>query len=111
VTIESEKRLDLFERYLTLRVGLCMVVGVAIGKLLPGLVDSLRSLELGTGSQVNVSMAILIWLMIFPMMMKVDFSSVRTVGKRPGWSRCRSCSRPAPSATEPGTGSLQMRER
>jgi len=78
-----EKRLNLFERYLTLWVGLCMVAGVAIGKLLPGLVGSLRSLELGTGSQVNVPMAILIWLMIVPMMMKVDFASVRNVGKRP----------------------------
>ncbi|MDE3225490.1 MAG: arsenical-resistance protein, partial [Nitrospirota bacterium] len=83
VTIEREKRLNLFERYLTLWVWLCMVAGVAIGKLLPGLVDSLRSLELGTGSQVNVPMAILIWLMIVPMMMKVDFASVRNVGKRP----------------------------
>ncbi len=79
----SEKRLNLFERYLTLWVGLCMVAGVAIGKLLPGLVDSLRSLELGTDSQVNVPMAILIWLMIGPMMMKVDFASIRNVGKRP----------------------------
>ncbi len=79
----SEKRLNPFERYLTLWVALCMVAGVAIGKLLPGLVDSLRSLELGTGSQVNVPMAILIWLMIVPMMMKVDFASVRNVGTRP----------------------------
>lgn len=83
VAIEREKRLNLFERYLTLWVGLCMVAGVAIGKLLPSLVGSLRSLELGTGSQVNVPMAILIWLMIVPMMMKVDFASVRNVGKRP----------------------------
>jgi ACR3 family arsenite transporter len=82
-SLSSEKRLNIFERYLTLWVGLCMVAGVAIGKLLPGLVDSLRSLELGTGSQVNVPMAILIWLMIVPMMMKVDFASVRNVGKRP----------------------------
>lgn len=81
--ISSEKRLNLFERYLSLWVGLCMVAGVALGKLLPGLVDSLRSMELGTGSQVNVPMAILIWLMIVPMMMKVDFASVRNVGKRP----------------------------
>jgi ACR3 family arsenite transporter len=83
VPMPIEKRLNLFERYLTLWVGICMVAGVAIGKLLPGLVDSLRSLELGTGSQVNVPMAILIWLMIVPMMMKVDFASVRNVGKRP----------------------------
>lgn len=83
VQVPSEKRLNLFERYLTLWVGLCMVTGVAIGKLLPSLVDSLRSLELGTDSHVNLPMAILIWLMIVPMMMKVDFASVRNVGKRP----------------------------
>lgn len=81
--IPNEKRLNLFERYLTLWVGLCMVAGVALGKLLPGLVDSLRSLELGADSQVNVPMALLIWLMIVPMMMKVDFASVRNVGRRP----------------------------
>ncbi|TAJ07363.1 MAG: ACR3 family arsenite efflux transporter [Nitrospirae bacterium] len=60
-----------------------MVAGVAIGKLLPGLVDSMRSLELGADSHVNLPMAILIWLMIVPMMMNVDFASVRNVGKRP----------------------------
>lgn len=79
----SEKRLNLFERYLTVWVGLCMLAGLAIGKLSSGLVSSLRSLELGEGSQVNIPIAVLIWLMIIPMMMKVDFASVRNVGKRP----------------------------
>ncbi|MBI5410708.1 MAG: ACR3 family arsenite efflux transporter [Nitrospirae bacterium] len=81
--VASEKRLNLFERYLTVWVGLCMLAGLAIGKLSSGLVNSLRSLELGTGSQVNIPIAVLIWLMIIPMMMKVDFASVRNVGKRP----------------------------
>ncbi len=61
-----------------------MLAGVAIGKFLPIVTGSLRRLELGNGSQVNLPIAALIWLMITPMMMKVDFSSVRNVGKRPG---------------------------
>lgn len=47
----SPRRLNVFERYLTVWVGLCMVVGVAIGKLAPGKVDGLRRLEFGGGSQ------------------------------------------------------------
>jgi ACR3 family arsenite transporter len=79
----TPKRLNVFERYLTVWVALCMVVGVALGKLTPGFVQLLRSQEFGRGSQVNVPIAILIWLMIAPMMMKVDFSSIRGVGQRP----------------------------
>lgn len=78
------KRLGFFERYLTIWVALCMVAGVLLGKLLPGLTAAVRSLELGEGSQVNGPIAVLIWLMITPMMMKVDFGSIRNVGKRPG---------------------------
>ncbi len=77
------RRLNVFERYLTLWVGLCMVVGVALGKLVPGPIDSLRRLEFGGGSQINIPIAVLIWLMIYPMMLKVDFASVVGVGKRP----------------------------
>jgi ACR3 family arsenite transporter len=83
-TVEvPEKRLNFFERYLTLWVAACMLVGVLLGKLLPGLIDSLRRFEFGSGSQINVPIAVLIWLMIIPMMMKVDFTSIRNVGKRP----------------------------
>lgn len=78
-----EKRLNLFERYLTLWVGLCMVVGVLLGQWAPGAVQVLRSLEFGEGSHVNLPIAVLIWLMITPMMMKVDFASIRNVGRRP----------------------------
>ncbi|MBI3667582.1 MAG: ACR3 family arsenite efflux transporter [Acidobacteria bacterium] len=77
------KRLNLFERYLTLWVALCMLAGLAVGRWAPGVVDSLRKLEFGKGSQVNVPIAVLIWLMIIPMMMKVDFTSIRNVGRRP----------------------------
>lgn len=77
------RRLNIFERFLTLWVALCMLVGIALGKLLPGLTDALRRVEFGGGSQINVPIAILIWLMIYPMMLKVDFASVLDVRKRP----------------------------
>jgi hypothetical protein len=77
------KRLNYFERYLTVWVGLCMIVGVLVGKALPDSVDQLRKLEFGAGSQINIPIAVLIWLMIVPMMMKVDFTSIRNVGKKP----------------------------
>ncbi len=77
------KKLNLFETYLSLWVGACMLAGVLLGKLIPGLTDSLRGLEFGRGSQINAPIAVLIWLMITPMMMKVDFTSIRNVGKRP----------------------------
>lgn len=79
----APKRLNAFERYLTLWVGLCMLVGVALGRWAPGLVQALRGLEFGEGSHVNIPIAVLIWMMITPMMMKVDFTSVRNIGKRP----------------------------
>jgi len=79
----TPKRLNFFERYLSLWVGLCMLVGVLIGKALPGGIDQLRRMEFGAGSQINIPIAVLIWLMIVPMMMKVDFASIRNVGKKP----------------------------
>lgn len=79
----SEKRLNLFERYLSIWVGLCMVIGVALGTWVPESVDALRGTEFGEGSRINVPIAVLIWLMITPMMMKVDFASLRNVGRRP----------------------------
>jgi len=78
------KRLNVFERYLTLWVALCMVGGVLLGKFLPGLTGALRGLEFGRASQINLPIAVLIWLMIYPMMLKVDFSSLLGVRRRPG---------------------------
>jgi ACR3 family arsenite transporter len=75
--------LGTFERYLSAWVALCMLAGVVAGKLIPSAVAALRAIEFGKGSQINAPIAVLIWLMITPMMMKVDFSSVRDVGKRP----------------------------
>lgn len=73
----------MFERYLTLWVGQCMLAGVALGKVMPVAVRTLRGLEFGNGSQINVPIAVLIWLMITPMMMKVDFGTIRQVGRKP----------------------------
>jgi len=79
----AAKRLNLFERYLTIWVGLCMVAGVVLGKWAPSLAQSLRGLEFGADSHINIPIAMLIWLMIIPMMMKVDFASVWDVGRKP----------------------------
>src|SRR5689334_349669 len=78
-----EKRMNVFERYLSLWVALCMIAGVAIGKAAPGFTASLRRLELGSGSHINAAIAVLIWLMIYPMMLKIDFGSIVRVGQRP----------------------------
>src|ERR1051326_1448256 len=77
------KRLAFFERYLTAWVFLCMVVGVAFGKLLPDATAALSRLEFGQGSQVNVPIGVLLWLMIYPMMLKVDFGAIGGIAKRP----------------------------
>jgi len=77
------KRLNFFERYLSLWVLVCMVVGVALGKLLPGFVAALSQLEFGRDSHVNAPIAVLIWLMIFPMMLKIDFGSLGGIAKKP----------------------------
>ncbi len=79
----DRKRMNVFERYLSVWVALCMVLGVALGRLLPGVVSVIRDLEFGEGSHINVPIAVLIWLMIYPMMLKIDFASIRNVGKRP----------------------------
>jgi len=77
------KRLNVFERYLTLWVALCMVAGVTLGKVLPGFTGAIRGLEFGEGSQINVAIAVLIWLMVYPMMLKIDFTSILGVRKKP----------------------------
>jgi arsenite transporter len=77
------KRMNVFERYLSLWVAACMALGVAVGKAFPGAVATIRDLQFGEGSQINIPIAILIWLMIYPMMLRIDFASIRGVGKRP----------------------------
>jgi len=75
--------MNVFERYLTLWVALCMVAGVVLGRAFPTLTGMIRGMEFGSGSHINVPVAVLIWLMIYPMMLKVDFSSILRVGQRP----------------------------
>ncbi len=72
--------ISFFEKYLTLWVILCMAAGVLIGKFLPGVPALLGRFEY---ANVSIPIAILIWLMIYPMMLKVDFQSVKNVGKNP----------------------------
>ena len=69
-----------FQRHLTLWVLLCMVIGVLLGHFVPGIADFLNQFEY---ARVSIPMAILIWVMIYPMMLKVDFKSIRNVGKNP----------------------------
>lgn len=83
MTGTQKKRLNVFERYLTVWVALCMAAGVVLGKALPGLTDTLRRFELGDGSQINAAIALLIWLMVYPMMLKIDLGSIWAVRQRP----------------------------
>jgi arsenite transporter len=79
----APKRLDFFERNLTLWVLVCMAGGIAIGKLLPDLTMRLAHWEFGANSHVNILIAVLIWLMIYPMMLKIDFGGLRGLIKKP----------------------------
>lgn len=69
-----------FEKYLTIWVALCMLSGILIGKFIPVIPEFLGKLEY---ANVSIPIAILIWVMIYPMMMKVEFKSVRDIGKNP----------------------------
>jgi ACR3 family arsenite transporter len=73
-------KINFFQKYLTVIVLLCMIIGVAVGYLLPPVPAFLNRFEI---SSVNIPIAILIWLMIYPMMLKIDFTSVKNVGKNP----------------------------
>jgi ACR3 family arsenite transporter len=74
------KRLQTFDRYLSLWVALCIVVGIIVGQVSPGLVQGLSRLQV---SHVNLPIAALIWLMMYPMMARIDFTALRGVGHRP----------------------------
>jgi len=78
--MSERRKIGFFEKYLTLWVILCMGVGVLIGLFLPVVPDFLGRFEY---SSVSIPVAILIWLMIYPMMLKVDFASIVNVGKNP----------------------------
>lgn len=80
--MEKKKKLEIgfFDRYLTVWVALCMVAGVLIGRFLPGIPAFLGQFEY---AKVSIPIAVLIWVMIWPMMMKVDFTRIKNVGKNP----------------------------
>lgn len=77
---EAKPGIGFFERYLTIWVIVCMAVGVLIGKFFPAIPTFLGRFEY---ANVSIPVAILIWLMIYPMMLKVDFQSIKDVGKNP----------------------------
>src|SRR3989339_2153364 len=73
-------KIGFFEKYLTLFVLICMAIGVAMGFFLPAIPEFLNQFEIAS---VNIPIGILIWLMIYPMMLKIDFTSIKNVGKNP----------------------------
>jgi ACR3 family arsenite transporter len=77
---KASQGMDFFGRYLTIWVSLCIIVGIAIGKFLPVVPDTLSKFEF---AHVSIPVAILIWLMIYPMMLKVDFKSIVNATKKP----------------------------
>lgn len=76
----SKKQIGFFEKYLTIWVALCIAGGILIGSFAGEAMQVLSKMEI---YKVNIPIAILIWLMIYPMMLQIDFSSIKNVGKRP----------------------------
>ena len=72
--------MGLFERYLSVWVALAIIAGIALGIAVPGVFTVVSELEY---AHVNLVIAVLIWLMIYPIMVQVDFSSIKDVGKKP----------------------------
>lgn len=72
--------MGLFERYLSLWVALCIAAGVLLGNLAPNVFSQIAAIEY---AHVNLVVAVLIWLMIYPMMIQIDFSSLKDIGKKP----------------------------
>lgn len=76
----ADSPMGIFERYLTLWVGLCILAGIALGHLFPGVFNALAALEYAS---VNLVVAVLIWAMVYPMMIAIDLGSLKAVGQRP----------------------------
>ena len=72
--------MGLFERYLTIWVALGIAAGVGLGLVLPGFFQTVAGLEI---AQVNLVVAVFIWVMIYPMMIQVDWAAIKDVGKKP----------------------------
>ena len=76
--LDSKPAMNLFERYLTLWVFLCIIAGIVLGQVLPSVFGTISSMEV---AKVNLPVAILIWLMIIPMLVKIDFAALKQVTK------------------------------
>ena len=68
--------LNFFERYLTAWVALCIIVGIALGQILPGLFQTIGGMEI---AKVNLPVGLLIWVMIIPMLLKIDFGALHQI--------------------------------
>ena len=77
---KEDTGINFFQKYLTVWVILCMIIGILIGKFIPVIPEVLGKMEI---AGISIPIAILIWIMIYPMMLKVDFQSVKQVGKNP----------------------------
>jgi ACR3 family arsenite transporter len=80
MSADSESSMGLFERFLSLWVALCIASGVILGVAMPELFEAIASIEYAS---VNLVVAVFIWVMIYPMMVNVDFASLKDVGKKP----------------------------
>jgi ACR3 family arsenite transporter len=82
VTFNAKKKkgISFFEKYLTVWVALCILIGIGIGHIAGDSIEVISSLEI---ARVNIPVAVLIWFMIYPMMLQVDFSSIKKIGKKP----------------------------
>lgn len=78
--MENKQGIGFFEKYLTVWIIICIIVGIAIGQWFPVIPQTLSRFEY---AHVSIPVAVLIWVMIYPMMLKVDFQSVKNVGRRP----------------------------
>lgn len=79
--MKKENTINSFQKYLSFYVLVCMLIGILIGKYLPNIPQFLNKFEY---ANVSIPIAILIWIMIYPMMMNVNFNSIKNVGKNPG---------------------------
>jgi arsenite transporter len=76
----QKKSISFFDKYLTVWVALCIILGIAIGHFAGDSISIVSNLEI---AKVNIPVAVLIWLMIYPMMLQIDFTSIKQVGKKP----------------------------
>ncbi len=77
---KAQTPLGFFERYLSVWVGLCIIAGIGLGVIIPSLFEAVAAMEYAS---VNLVVALFIWVMIYPMMVNVDFASLKEVGRKP----------------------------